>query len=60
LNSQSIGWFIACARSSCPGLNYLSIDELLLSADEERRPDIAPVGATTSGIRTAGWPGFRS
>ncbi len=45
LNSQSIGWFIACARSSCPSSNnYLSIEELLLSADEERRPDIAPVG----------------
>ncbi len=45
LNSQSIGWFIACSRSSCPGYNFLSVDELLLSADEERRPDIAPVGA---------------
>jgi len=45
LNSQSIGWFIACARSSCPSsLNYLSVEELVLSADEERRPDIAPVG----------------
>jgi len=46
LNSQSIGWFIACARSSCPSSNnYLSVEELVLSADEERRPDIAPVGA---------------
>jgi hypothetical protein len=44
LNSQSIGWFMACGWSSCSNLGLVDVPELDLTAEEDRGPDLLATG----------------
>ncbi len=60
LESQSIGWFMACGSRSCSIGALLDVGELQLTADEERAPDILPAGTDNlwyqSGWVRGSWP----
>ncbi len=60
LNSQSVGWFIACGSRSCSGYADVAVGELQLTADEKRAPDILPAGTDNlwyqSGWVRGTWP----
>jgi len=54
LNSQSIGWFIACEFSSCSQSALVYVGELDLTAEEDQGPTILPSG-TSSLWTQPGW-----